>query len=102
MCIINMKFFGDVLVQEVISLQSHRRLNFEVFVIPNLGLFGQNNIWVQAPWLGTKNTIKRKVVAPPSSGCGESGESMFACGLSVHQKCSNYALTNMFGLCNSM
>jgi hypothetical protein len=27
---------------------------------------------------------------------------MFACGLSVHQKCSNYALTKLFGLCMSM
>jgi hypothetical protein len=31
---------------------------------------------------------------------GESCESMYACGSSVHQKCSNYALTNLlFGLC---
>jgi hypothetical protein len=31
---------------------------------------------------------------------GESCESMFARGSSVHQKCSNYALTNLlFGLC---
>jgi len=40
---------------------------------------------------------------PPSSGCGESYESVFACGSFVHQKCSNYALTNLlFGLCMSM
>jgi hypothetical protein len=37
---------------------------------------------------------------PPSSGCGESCESMFARGSSVHQKCSSYALTNLlFSLC---
>jgi hypothetical protein len=37
---------------------------------------------------------------PPNLG---HGESMFARGESVHQKCSNYALTNLlFGLCRSM
>jgi hypothetical protein len=39
---------------------------------------------------------------PPSLGRGESCESMFAHGSFVHQKCSNYALTNLFGLCRSM
>jgi hypothetical protein len=42
-------------------------------------------------------------MASPSLGCGESCESVFARGLSVHQKCSNYALTNLlFNLCRSM
>jgi hypothetical protein len=37
---------------------------------------------------------------PQSLGHGESFEFVYACGLSVHQKCSNYALTNLlFGLC---
>jgi hypothetical protein len=35
----------------------------------------------------------------PNPGHGEFCESMYACGLSMHQKCSNYALTNLFGLC---
>jgi hypothetical protein len=40
---------------------------------------------------------------PPSLGHGESCESMFARGLFMHQKCSNYALTNLlFRLCKSM
>jgi hypothetical protein len=40
---------------------------------------------------------------PPSPGLGESCESMFTHGSSMHQKCSNYALTNLlFGLCKSM
>jgi hypothetical protein len=42
-------------------------------------------------------------VASLSPGRGESCKSMFARGSSVHQKCSNYALTNLlfglFGLC---
>jgi hypothetical protein len=37
------------------------------------------------------------------SACGESCESMFGHGLSMHQKCFNYTLTNLlFGLCRSM
>jgi hypothetical protein len=37
---------------------------------------------------------------PPSPGCGESYESMYACGSSMHQECSNYALINLLvGLC---
>jgi hypothetical protein len=40
---------------------------------------------------------------PPSLDYGESCESMYANCLSVHQKCSNYALTNLlFGLCKSI
>jgi hypothetical protein len=39
---------------------------------------------------------------PPSLGRGESYESVFTRGLSVHQMCSSYALTNLwFGLCRS-
>ncbi len=40
---------------------------------------------------------------PPSPGRGEFCESEFAPGSSVHQKCSNYALSNLFfGLCKSV
>jgi hypothetical protein len=40
---------------------------------------------------------------PPSSSRGEFYEFMFARGSSVHQKFSNYALTNLlFGLCRSV
>jgi hypothetical protein len=38
-----------------------------------------------------------------SLGWGESCESVFVCDSSVHQKCSNYTLTNLlFGLCRSV
>jgi hypothetical protein len=44
-----------------------------------------------------------KVMVSPKSGYGEFCEScefVFAHGSFVHQKCSNYALTNLlFGLC---
>jgi hypothetical protein len=33
-----------------------------------LGVPRQNDIWVQASWLGTNNTMKGKVVASPKSG----------------------------------
>jgi hypothetical protein len=40
---------------------------------------------------------------PSSPSYGESCESVFAHGSSVHQKCSNYKLTNLlFGLCRSV
>jgi len=39
----------------------------------------------------------------PNPSRGESCESMFAHGLSMHQKCFNYALINLlFGMCKSM
>jgi hypothetical protein len=34
---------------------------------------------------------------PPSMGQGEFCGFVFAHDLSLHQKCSNYALTNLFG-----
>jgi hypothetical protein len=85
------------------NLQSHRSLNFENFKIPNLGGPRQNDICVQAPWLGIENIIRGKVVASLSPGHDEYCEFVFANGISMHQKCFNYALTNLlFGLCKSM
>jgi hypothetical protein len=76
---------------------------FQEFQDSNLGVSRQNDIWVLALWPGTYNTIRVRWWLPPSPGCDESWESMFAHGLSVYQKCSNYALTNLlFGLCRSM
>jgi hypothetical protein len=50
------------------GLQSCKSPNFENFGTPNLGVLGQNDIWVLALWLGTKNNLKGKVVASPKSG----------------------------------
>jgi hypothetical protein len=55
-------------VKQVMGLQSCGSPNFENFRIPNLGVSGQNNIWVLVPWLGTNNTIRGKVVASPKFG----------------------------------
>jgi hypothetical protein len=85
------------------GFQNCKNINFRNFGTPNLGVVKQNDIWVQASWPSTKNIIKGKVVASPSPTRGESCELMFAHGSSVHQKWSNYALTNLlFDLCRSM
>ncbi len=78
-------------------------LQFRKFRDSNLGASGQNDIWVLAMWPTIDNTIRRKVVASPSLGHDEFCEFVFACGSSMHQKCSTYALTNfLVGLCRSM
>jgi hypothetical protein len=80
-----------------------RKSQFQKFQDFNLKVMGQNDIWVLALWPCTKNTIRGKVVASPSLGHGEFFESTFVRDSSVHQKCSNYALTNLlFGLCKSV
>jgi hypothetical protein len=89
------------------GLQSCRSLNFWEFWDSHLGVSGQNDIWVLVPWSGIENTIRGKVVASPKFEpwwvlwvhvC-----SWFVCGSYVHQKCSNYALTNLlFDLCKSV
>jgi hypothetical protein len=40
------------------GLQSHGSPNFRNFGTFNLGIPGQNDIWVLAPWLGIDNTIR--------------------------------------------
>jgi hypothetical protein len=84
------------------GLQNHDNPNLENFGTSNLGAPRQNDIWVLTLWLGIKNIIRGMVmVFPPSLGRGESCEYVFARDSSMHQKCSNYALTNLlFGLCS--
>ncbi len=54
-------------------------------------------------WPGTKNDIRGRWWLPPRPGCGESCGSVFGCGSSLHQKCANYAPTNLlFSLCMSV
>jgi hypothetical protein len=54
--------------QDIITFQSARCPNFKSFGTPNLGILGQNDIWMQPLWLITKNIIREKVVASPKSG----------------------------------
>jgi len=51
--------------KEVMSIQSCGSINLKNFGTPNLGILGQNDIWVLAPWPNIKNTIKGKVVISP-------------------------------------
>jgi hypothetical protein len=45
------------------AFQSVRSPNFKIFETPNLWVMGQNDIWMQPPWLITTNIIRQKVVA---------------------------------------
>jgi hypothetical protein len=51
--------------QDVMTFQSAKNPNFEIFITLNLGVPGQNDIWMQPLWLITENIIKEKVVASP-------------------------------------
>ncbi len=82
------------------GLQSYRSLNFENFRTPNLGVLGQNNIWVQAPWLHIKNIIRGKVVASPKSG---PWSILWVCVCLWRIRAPKVALINLlFSLCKSM
>jgi hypothetical protein len=95
--------FNQRFAQKDMGLQSCKSLKFGNFGTSNLGVPTQNDIWVQALWPSTKNTIMGKVVVSPSIGHGESCESVYAHGSSMHQECYNYALNNLlFGLCSPM
>ncbi len=68
-----------------------------------MGVLGQNDIWVLAPWLGTKNIIRGKVVVSLKSKLWWVLFVCVYCSSFVHLKCCSYALTNLlFSLCKSM
>jgi hypothetical protein len=56
-------------------------------------------IWMWVPWRVTEYTIRGKVVASPKSGPWWVLCVRVARGSSQHQRCSNYALTTLCGLC---
>jgi hypothetical protein len=56
-------------------------------------------IWMWVPWRVTKYTIRGKVVVSPKSGPWWVLCVRVARGSSQHQRCSNYALTTLCGLC---
>ncbi len=73
---------------------------FKEFQDCNLGVPEQNDIWLMAPWPGTKNIIRGKVAASPKFGPWWVLWIYVCHGSCVHQKCSSYALTNLlFNLC---
>jgi hypothetical protein len=86
--------------QKVMGIQSCSNPHFGNFKTPNLGVKIQNDIWVQVLWPSAKNIIRGKVITSLQSGLWWILW-VYVCplGLSVHQKCFNYALTNLlFGL----
>jgi hypothetical protein len=84
-CHISLKRFWEGLqLCFKLHLQSHGSPNFENFGIPKLGVSRQDDIWMWAPWPGTKNTVRGRWWLPSSSGHGEFCESMFARGSFVH------------------
>ncbi len=88
---------------KVIGLQNCRNFNFENFGTPNLKDRGQNDTWVMAHGHARRIIYWGRWWFPPSLGCDESCEFMFARGSFMQQKCSNYALTNLlFGFSMSM
>jgi len=79
------------------------RSQFWEFRDSNLGVMGQNDIWVLALWPGIENTIRRKVVASPKFGLWWVLWVRVCPWLIYAPKHSNYALTDLlFGLCKSM
>jgi len=89
--------------QKVMGFQKLRESQFWEFRDSHLGVSEQNDIWMLAPWPGTQNTIRGKVRASFNSGPWWVLWIRVYHGDFVHQKCSNYALTNLlFGLCRSM
>jgi len=84
------------------SIQSCESPSLGNFETLNLGVLGQNDIWVLALWPGAENIIRGRWWLPLNPGHGESCEFVFVHGSSMYQKCSNYVLTNLlFGLCRS-
>jgi hypothetical protein len=80
--------------------QSRGSPNFWNFRTSNLRVSGQNDILSASPMAKHKEYYKGgRWWLALSPSCGESCESMFVCGLYVHQKCCNYALTNLFFIC---
>ncbi len=60
--------FNQRFAKEVMGLQSCENPNFGNSRTANLGVLGQNDIWVQALQLSTKNTIRGEVMVSPKSG----------------------------------
>jgi hypothetical protein len=67
-----------------------------------LGIPRQNDIWVLVLWPCTKYTIRGKVMASPKFGpCWVLWICVYVWFVCA-SRCSNYALTNLFGLCRSV
>jgi hypothetical protein len=54
-------------IKGLYGLPKLQKSQFSEFQDSNLGVAGQNDIWMLAPWPRIENTIKGKVVASPKS-----------------------------------
>jgi len=89
--------------QEVTGFGSVESPNFENFKTLNLGILGQNDIWVLTLWPSTKSTIRGKVMTSPKFGPWRVLWVCVCLWFIRAPKCSNCTLTNLlFGLCRSM
>jgi len=84
---------------KTLDLQSRKSHNYGS---PKLGVLRQNDIWVQALWSSIENIIRGKVVASSNSKPWWVLWVHVCPWLIRAPKCSNYALTNLFGLCKSV
>jgi hypothetical protein len=89
--------------QEVISVQSGKSPNFGNFKTPDLGVLGKMTFGCNPHGQSHIILWKGRWWLPPNLGRGESCEFIYVHGSSMHQKCFNYALTNLLlGLCTSI
>jgi hypothetical protein len=95
--------FNQRFAQEVMDVQNGGRPNFGNFEIPDLGVPGKTPFEC-SPHGESQNILsKERWCLFVSPNHGEFYEFVHGCGSSVHQKCSNYALTNLlFILCRSV
>jgi len=95
--------FNQRPTQEVMSIQKGKSPNYENFGNLDLGVSRKMTFGCSLHVNHKKYYKKEGGGFPLSPNCGESCETVYAHDLSMHQKCSNYALTNLlFSLCKSI
>jgi hypothetical protein len=85
--------------EEVMVPQNFESPDFESFKTPYLGALGQNDIWMQPPWLITNNIIRGKVMVPPKFNVVSL---VNLCMVVAHPCIKNAPTANLFGLCKFM
>jgi len=92
--------FNQRFSQEIMGVQSGGNANFGNYGTLDLGALGKKPFGCSPHGESQRILQGGRCWLPPSSGRGESCESMSAHGSFMHQKCFNYTLTNLlFGLC---
>jgi hypothetical protein len=95
--------FNQRFAHKVMGLQSRGSPNFGDFKTPTWESQDKMTFGCWPRGQAQRILQRGRWWLPPNPGRGESYQFVFAHGSSMHQKCSNYALTNLlFGLCRSM